>query len=84
MPTEIDSNGNYAPVLRHPDLPSSAAFNFGGSINGGLQTNDVIYESTDPTTEGLTPPDPTLASTAYKRDGTGPMYSWNPTNSTWN
>jgi len=76
MPTEIDSNGNYAPVLRHPDPPASATFLV-------ASTNDVIYESTDPTTEGLTPPDPSLPSEAYKRNGMGTTYVWDTIAHTW-
>jgi len=43
MPTEIDSNGNYAPVLRHPD-PA----NFGDGVN-----NTISYVGPP----NFTPPD---------------------------
>lgn len=49
------------------------------STNGQL----VVYESTDPTTEGLTPTNQNAPAWAYKRDGTGPSYSWNPTTHVW-
>jgi len=55
----------------------------GGGGGGGSGTNDVIYETSDPNTEGLVPPLPALSSIAYKRDGTGAMFGWNPNTLTW-
>lgn len=85
MPTLIDSNGNYAPPI---PLPNPNAIDFGsggggGGGGGGSSTNDVIYEVTDPNTEGLTPSDPTKPSQAYKRDGTGETWGWDTNARIW-
>lgn len=69
----------YVPSLGHP--PGQNVGGIGGST--ALGSNDVIYESSDPTSEGLTPPDSTKPSQAYKRDGTGDTFGWDPISQTW-
>lgn len=51
----------------------------GGVVNGEL----LFYTASDPNSQGLVPTDQTKPAFAYKKDGTGPSYGWNPTNLDW-
>lgn len=53
----------------------------GGGGGGSGQVE--FYTASDPNTQGLIPADITKAAIAYKKDGTGPDYGWNPDTLTW-
>jgi len=76
-PTAVDTNGNYAPVLRHPD-PLSDTVNLG--------TGEVLSYSgspSDPTTEGVFPVNLTGDAVCYPRSGSGPTYNWSSSLQAW-
>ena len=67
----------YVPGLRHPD----AAATYTSSSSGSAQ---IVYYTSDPNSESLTPDDVNAEAIATKEDGTGPIYTWNITLQTWN
>lgn len=59
----------------------AAACAGGGGGAGGSQM--VLYTTTDPTTDGVTPTDQTKNAIAYKADGTGSIFVWDPVGHAW-
>lgn len=56
----------------------------GGGGGGGANGQVMEYTAADPTTQGLTPTDPTKPAVAYKRDGSSSTYVWNTALGIWN
>lgn len=55
----------------------------GGGSGGTTLVDQVFIYTTDPNTEGLIPDDPTKPALAYKADGTGSMFTWDPAQQLW-
>jgi hypothetical protein len=59
------------------------ALNGGGGAGGGGIGEVLTYSTTDPTTDGVVPTDPTQGAIAYKDDGNGSMFTWNIATQAW-
>lgn len=55
-----------------------------GGGSGGANGQVMEYTGTDPTSDGLTPTDPTKPAIAYKEDGSTSTYVWNVALQIWN
>ncbi len=59
------------------------ALGAGGGGGGGGNGQMVIYETTDPTTEGRFPTNLAGPAMAYRRDNLGAQYTWDPVAQGW-